>query len=450
MNILALFQCLQPDLSMTDLRRLSRIVQALLSMTGRVTMLGLSRWTGKGGSYRSVQRFFNTVIPWPSVFVKFFEQQLYQPAGEYFLVGDESVVTKSGKKTHGLDYFFSELFSKTVKGIAIFSLALVSVEERRAYPLQVEQVVRSEAEKAATKARQKKKLAKQGQTPPRKPGRPQGSQNRDKTQVELTPELQRIQTMVKNQLAALHNLVSVRYLALDGHFGNNNALQMVRQCGLELIAKLRHDAALYFLYDGQQKSHGPRKLYGQKINYRQIPQQYLVAQSQQGNLQTRIYQAVMLHKEFAQSLNVVILTKTHLKTGAVAHVILFSSDLELSYEKIIDFYSLRFQIEFNFRDAKQYWGLEDFMNIKAIPLTNALNLSLFMVNLSQVLLRELRQTLPESSILDLKAYFRAAKYFQETIKMLPQKPEPILLQQIFGQVASLGCIHAVNVQVPSP
>jgi putative transposase len=107
-------------------------------------------------------------------------------------------------------------------------------------------------------------------------------------------------------------------------------------------------------------------------------------------------------------------------------------------------------IEFNFRDAKQYWGLEDFMNVNEIPLTNALNLALFMVNLSQVLLRDLRQTLPESGILDLKAYFRAVKYFQETIKMLPQKTEPILLEQIFGQVVSLGCIHAVNVQVPPP
>ncbi len=450
MNILALFQCLQPDLTKTDLRRLSRIVQALLSMTGRVTMLGISRWAGKGGSYRSVQRLFNTSIAWPQVFMKFFAQHLYRPAGEYFLVGDESVVTKSGKKTHGLDYFFSGLLSKTVKGLAIFALSLVSVEERRAYPLQVEQVIRSEAEKAAAKARQQKRPAKQKSASKKKPGRPKGSQNRDKTQVELTPELQRIQNMVKNQLAALHNLVTVRYLALDGHFGNNNALQMVRQCGLELISKLRHDAALYFRYDGQQKRKGPRKQYGQKVNYRQIPQQYLVAQSTQGNLCTRIYQAVMLHHDFAQALNVVILTKTHLKTGAVAHVILFSSDLELSYAKIIDFYSLRFQIEFNFRDAKQYWGLEDFMNVKAVPLTNALNLALFMVNLSQVLLRELRRTLPESSILDLKAYFRAAKYFEETIKMLPQKPEPILLEQIFGQVASLGCIHAVNVQVQSP
>ncbi len=450
MNILALLQCIQPYLSTTDLRRLSRIVQAMLSMTGRVTMLGISRWAGKGGSYRSVQRFFNTTIPWPQVFGKFFEQHLYRPAGEYFLVGDESVVTKSGKETHGLDYFFSGLLSKTVKGIAIFSLSLVSVEERRSYPLQVEQVVRSEAEKAAAKAGKKKKPAKKGPTTPKKPGRPKGSKNRDKTQVELTPELQRIQKMVTNQLAALQNLVTVRYLALDGHFGNNNALQMVRQCGLQLISKLRYDAALHFIYDGKQKRQGPGKQYGQKINYRHIPEQYLVEQSTQGDILTRIYQAVMLHQDFAQALNVVILTKTNLKSGAFANVNLFSSDLEIPYEKIIDCYSLRFQIEFNFRDAKQYWGLEDFMNVKEIPLTNALNLALFMVNLSQVLLRDLRQTFPESSILDLKAYFRAAIYFQETIKMLPQKPEPILLEQIFGQVASLGRIHAVNVQVPSP
>jgi len=144
------------------------------------------------------------------------------------------------------------------------------------------------------------------------------------------------------------------------------------------------------------------------------------------------------------------MTKTHLKSGAFANVNLFSSDLELSDQQIIDWYSLRFQIEFNFREAKQHWGLEDFMNIKEVPLTNALNLSLFMVNLSQVLLREFRQTHPKSGVLDLKAYFRAAKYFEETIIMLPEKPEPILLEQIFGQIASLGCIHPVNVHLSPP
>lgn len=446
MNILALLQCLQPDLSKTELRRLSRIVQGMLSMSGRVTMRGLSRWVGKGGSYRTVQRFFNAVICWPKVFCKFFMQHLHRPGGEYFLVGDESVVTKSGKETHGLDYFFSGLLNKVVKGVAIFSLSLVSVEERRSYPVRVEQVIRSEAEKVAAKERQQKRAKKDKATPKQKRGRPTGSRTRDKTQVELSPELKRIQEMVKKQLEMLPDWLIVRYLVLDGHFGNNHALQMTLQCGLRLISKLRYDAALSFVYEGKQKRKGPRKKYGQKINYRSLPKEYLVEKSTQDGIETCIYQAQMLHHEFAQILNVVIITKTNLKTGAFANVNLFASDLELSYEKIIDFYSLRFQIEFNFRDAKQYWGLEDFMNIKELPLTNAINLSLFMVNLSQVLLRDFHKVHPDSGILDLKAYFRAAKYFEETIKMLPQKPEPFLLEQIFRQVTTLGCIHAVNVQ----
>ena len=450
MNILALLQCIQPIISKTDVRRMSQVVQAMLSMTGRVTMSGLSRWTGKGGSYRTIQRFFNAIIPWSEVFIQFFGQHLYQPEGEYILVGDESTVTKSGKETFGLDHFFSGVLNKVVKGIAIFTISIISVKERHSYPLQVMQVIRTSSEKEAAKTKREKKTSKDPNVPRKKRGRPKGSKNRDKTQVTLTPELKRIQRMVKNQLASLQNLISVRYLALDGHFGNNNALQMVLQCGLHLVSKLRHDAALYFRYDGLQKRKGPRKKYGQKIDYRNIPQKYLVEKSIDGNIETRIYQAEMLHREFAQPLNVVIVIKINLKTGAFANVNLFSSDLELVYEKIIDYYSLRFQIEFNFRDAKQFWGLEDFMNIKEVPVTNALNLSLFMVNLSLVLLREFRQTNPESGIIDLKAYYRATKYFEETIKMLPEKPEPILLDQIFGRVASLGCIHPVKVLLSSP
>jgi hypothetical protein len=449
-DILALLQCIQPAISTTNVKRLSRIVIAMIAMTGRVTMLGLSRWAGRGGSYRTIQRFFNAIIPWPQVFKLFFEAHMNAADGEYFLVGDECVATKAGKETHGLDYFFSGLLNKVVKGIAIFSIAVVDVNERRSYPLSVEQVVRSEAEKEAAKTKKKAKAKKDPKAPKKKPGRPKGSLNRDKTQVELTSELKRIQEMVQKQLEMLKGLVAIRHLALDGHFGNHNALQMVLQCGLHLVSKLRCDSALYFRYAGPQKKKGPRRKYGQKVDYGNIPNQYLVEKSTDGDIETRIYQAEMLHREFVQPLNVVIVIKTNLKTGALANVNLFSSDLDLSWKKIIDYYSLRFQIEFNFRDAKQYWGLEDFMNTQEIPLTNALNLSLFMVNVSQVLLREFRQSSSDSGVLDLKAYFRAAKYFEETIKMLPEKPEPILLHQIFSKVASLGCIHSVKVPISSP
>jgi putative transposase len=132
----------------------------------------------------------------------------------------------------------------------------------------------------------------------------------------------------------------------------------------------------------------------------------------------------MLHKEFVQPLNGVIMVKTNLNTDAWGHGILFRSDLDLAYTSIIEFYSLRFQIEFNFHDAKQYRGLEDFMNIQETAVTNAANLSLFMVNLSLLLLRHFRQEDLTVNVLDLKAYYRGRKYVAETLKWLLQKPEP--------------------------
>jgi hypothetical protein len=339
-----------------------------------------------------------------------------------------------------------------VKSIAIFALSEVNVRERRSYPTMVRQVVRTQAEKEAAKERSKKRKSKKDQQakPRGKPGRPKGSKNRDKSQVEWTPELLRIKEMVHEQLSIIQGIIAIKHLALDGHFGNNNALQMTRQCGLQLVSKLRYDAALHFPYEGPYGGKGAYKKYGDKIDYRNIHHKYLVETSLDGDIETSIYQAQMLHKDFAHPLNVVIITKTNRKTGAFANVNLFSSDLGLSYDKIVDYYSLRFQIEFNFRDAKQHWGLEDFMNVKEIPLTNALNLSLFMVNVSHVLLRDFQQSNPESGILDLKAYFRAAKYFEEMIKILPQIPEPILFEQLFARVAPLGCIHRVKVHCFSP
>ena len=81
MNILALLQPIQNSVSKTTLRQLSRIIVAMIAMTGRVTMLGLSRWTEKGGSYRTVQRFFYTVIPWAQVFWAFFREHLLDRPG---------------------------------------------------------------------------------------------------------------------------------------------------------------------------------------------------------------------------------------------------------------------------------------------------------------------------------------------------------------------------------
>jgi hypothetical protein len=450
-DIVALLHCLNPHLKATTVGQLSRIIGALLAMTGRVTMLGLARWGGEGGSYRTVQRFFYTVIAWPVLFWAVFRQHVLDPTDSYLFAGDECVVTKAGKKTYGLDRFFSSLYGKPVPGLSFFTLSLLSVKERRSYPIRVEQMQRTEAEKTAARVKAHQRRSRAKDTAHKaKPGRPQGSKNRAKTPVALSPELQRIQTMLQEQLATINGTIPLYHLVLDGHFGNNPALSMVRSVGLHLLSKLRHDAALYFPYEGTYAGRGPRRKYGSKLDYTHIPAQYLKRTIMEDHIQTHIYQAQMWHKEFASLLNVVIIIKINLKTQARAHVVLFSSDMGLNNETLIEYYRLRFQIEFNFRDAKQYWGLEDFMNVQHTAVTNAANLALFMVNVAHLLLKPFRKSQPTFGILDLKAYFRGHKYVCETLKLLPQNPEPIVMAHILDHLARLGSVHPAELAPMMP
>jgi len=348
------------------------------------------------------------------------------------LAGDEVIVTKSGKKTYGLNRFFSSLYGKTVPGLCFLSLSLISVQRRCSYPLRLEPIVKAAAQSCP-------KAPKAGRA--KAQGRPKGSANRNRRAVALSAYLQFVQEIIGQALVLLKTRIKLRYLVFDGAFGHNQALQMVQRTGLELISKLRHNAALYLPYEGGYSGRGRRRKYGSKLDYRNLPLACLKATSVSGQLHTAIYQVVLWHKTFPDLLNVVIIVKTNPRTGAQAHVILFSSDLELGYEKLIEYYRLRFQIEFNFREAKQYWGLEDFMVVNQTPVYNSANLAMLMINLSQVLMRPLRQHCPAFSVNDLKAHFCGRQYVLDALKLLPQMPEPIIIDQIIGQATNRGRIN---------
>ena len=85
-------------------------------MTGRVTMLGLARWTEKGGSYRTLQRFFATALPWSELLVRFFHTHLFQGTHEFILAGDATTITKAGAQTHGVGLFFRDWWGKSSAG----------------------------------------------------------------------------------------------------------------------------------------------------------------------------------------------------------------------------------------------------------------------------------------------------------------------------------------------
>lgn len=431
-DIMLILTCLSQHIDKTNLGRLGCLVEGLLAMTGRVTMLGLSRWTARGGSYRTLQRLFNTTLNWGQLHWLLIRHHLLGEETQWLLAGDEVVVSKSGKQTHGLDRFFSSVFGKTIPGLCFLSLSLISVQRRCSYPLRLEPIIKEAAASCP-------KAPKVGRCNGR--GRPKGSANRNRREVELSAYLQFVQDLLRQVLALVCQTLSVRYFVFDGAFGHNQALQMVRRTGLELISKLRHNAALYRPYAGPYAGRGPRRKYGNKLDYLHLPPTCLKATSVVGQIHTAIYQLSVWHKKFPDLLNVVILVKTNQRTGAQAHVILFSSDLALGYETLIEYYRLRFQIEFNFRDAKQYWGLEDFMVIKAAPVYNSANLAMLMVNLSQILMRPLREHCPAFSVNDLKAHFRGRKYVLDVLKLLPQMPAANIIDQALEQAANQGRIN---------
>jgi putative transposase len=449
-EILALLQNIALLLDSTVFRQMSHVIFGMLVISGRITMLGLSRWTEKGGSYRTIQRFFYESLPWKTIQWLFFQKRILKREDEYVIFGDEVVISKAGKKTYGVDYFFSGLQQQVIPGLSLFVLSLANTKEEHSYPMQVTQIVKTAEEKAASKAKaEAKKVKKPAEK--RKLGRPKGSKNKEKQAPELNPELLRIQTALKSLLETAGATIQLTYLVMDGHFGNYPSAFMVRGMNLHLISKLRSDAALCSAFEEAHPGPGPKPKYGEKIDVRKLDEKYRKEISvDKEQMRLEVYQRQLHNKEFAFALNVVILVKTNLKTQTQAHIILFSTDLELPYEKIIKLYTMRFKIEFNFRDAKQYWGLEDFMNVKDAAVTNAVNLSFFMVNFSSVLSQPFRDQNPDYSILDLKSNYRGRRYVSEIIKMLPKKPDDILLADIFEQIAQMGAIHSSLQPADSP
>lgn len=325
--------------------------------------------------------------------------------------------------------------------VAFFVLSLVSVKERRSYPLLSQQVVRTATERAAAAARRKpkKKPGVQARRGPR--GRPRGSHQAAGVKAPLNAELVRVQGWVRLVVEVVRAVLAVRYLVLDGHDGNAGGYALARSEGLELISKLRYDAALSEPYLGPQRKCGARRKSGAKLKYDDLPPSALVRTQVADGVQTQTYQGVSWHKAFGVQLKVVVLVKTKLADGKRGHVVLCSSDLALGAEQMVESYSLRFQLEFNFRDAKQYWGLEDFMVTGETAVGNAASLSLFMVLVSQVLLAAEQAAGRERSLGDLKGTYRGWRYVQETIKSLRLEAEDIKIAALGAAVSRLGRIH---------
>ena len=388
-------------------------------MKGRVTMLGISRWSDKY-SYKTIERFFDKKIDWLGIKWQLIKGKVADR--EIILVADETTISKAGKATYGLGYFYAGLQGRAIKSIQFLSFSIVDVESKRAYPLFSKQLMKSKSKKKETGA--KKKV-----------GRPKGSGTKKKRLKGLF----RVVSWYLRIILKAINSPKIRYFVYDGAFGNSSGIKAAKSVNLDLISKLKKNSVLYLKFKGKQKGRGRKKKYGELIDYENLDEKYCKDTKIEKDIEIKIYQFEALNRKIKEPLNIVIIVARNLKNDRRTHTVLFSTDLKQNFQKIIDYYSLRFQIEFNFRDAKQYFGLEDFMNIKKRRIHNFANLSMFMNNISYLLYTE--SSFSQYSVNDMKSIFMAEKYTYEILKYYGKKVDSILIKEAIMRIADFSMIH---------
>jgi hypothetical protein len=267
------------------------------------------------------------------------------PHSELVSAHDASFIPKSGKQTFGLGHFFNGCASRAERGLEISTLAVVDVTRRCAFTLAV------------------------SQTPP----------GEEATQTE--PDETRVDFYKQQLRAHRHRLPSaVIYHCVDGYYAKKKYIDEVVRLDLHAITRLRSDADCLFLYTGPHpKRRGARRKYAGKVNFQDLSHfEDLGPREEEPHL--HLYTAVVWHKTLKRRLRLVVLLNRK-DPAQPRFIVLGSTDPELNGHKLVELYAARFQIEFLFRDSKQFTGLLDCQARAASALDFHFNASLATLNL---------------------------------------------------------------------
>jgi hypothetical protein len=309
-----------PGLAKPQAKFLTLLFATILARRGRMNFRNLSRYCDY--SERTIARQFRRNFAWPQ-----FNQNVIHHAAptSHLLIAaqDASFIPKSGKQTYGLDHFFNACAGRAERGLEISTLAVVDVTQTCAYTLAAEQ------------------------TPP--------SEELWRADKEQT----RIDFYLKQLREHRHLLpASVNYLAADGFYAKQKYVEGVRACHLHLITKLRCDADLRFLYTGKrEKRRGRPRLYDGKVNFQDLHRFDDMGAVEESE-QIHLYTAVLYQATLKRPLRVVVLVDRR-HPSKPRYAVLASTDTALEGKQLYCLYRARFQIEFIFRDAKQFTGLVD-------------------------------------------------------------------------------------------
>jgi hypothetical protein len=403
---------------------------SMLIARGKLNFRNLSRYSEVS------EKTYSRQFARPFGFVAFNREVINEAIGtesERIIAFDPSFVPKSGKKTYGLDYFWNGCHNRPEKGLEVSSVAIVDIERKMGFALSVRQTLPPQDAQQA------------GETLPKEESKTV-SVSKDKPKKHRRKYEEDDETLIDQYVQQLREvrpflLPNEKHVAVDGSFGKRKYVDGVCALDLHVIGKLRCDANMRFLYTGpkREKGSGRQKTYDGKVHWQDLARFEYVGEEDG----IALYTQILNHVTLKRNVRVVVLLDTRNKEH-LRYAILFSTDTSLDAKKIFQYYKARFQIEFIFRDAKQFTGLCDCQARDQAKLDFHFNAALTTLNLAKL---EHLQAYPDAdptafSMASVKACYFNEYFLQKIFSMFALDQSLMKKSPEYEELRNFGKIRA--------
>lgn len=320
----------------TQKRFLESLCYLWLAIPGRINFKNLARYGEL--SEKSYRNWFAKPLSFIDLNAAVILQLQEQLSAGHLVLGiDTSFIRKSGKASPGLAKFWDGTRQKACSGLELSCCSLIDVERKQAFSLAGFMT----------------------------PAAPEGISRMDVYAEHVKTVLSAVPATLAKQL---------HYVVGDGYYAKQGFVTKVRQQDKHFVGKLRCDANLKYLYEGPKTGKpGRPRLYDGKVDFCDFAKWEVVAQTENETL----YCLDLYSPSLKQRIRVVVVVR------AKHHQVFFSTDLEQAALDILGIYRARFHMEFPFRDAKQFAGLQHCQSRQPKAICFHWNMALFVVNLAK-------------------------------------------------------------------
>lgn len=294
-----------------QLKFISHLMRLFLSIRGKLTYLNL----GRHGDYCEQSYRINYEKGFD---FKTYNTELIQTycGDELIWLFDPSYLAKSGKHTPGVGYFWSGCAGSMKWGLELSALAIGDIENHTAMHYHATQTQALKGEESL--------------------------------------RMFYAQILI-NQAKDLQKLSKI--LTVDAFFSKKPFVDSICGAGFTLITRLQNNIYLRYAYRGKKrKGRGRPQEYDGKVDAKNVSTDHFTLV--QSDAQVRVYEGIA-HVRCLKRWAKIVIVQYLKEDGTLKSIsIYYCSDKEMNGLKVYQYYRMRYQIEFLFRDAKGHLGLE--------------------------------------------------------------------------------------------